>query len=54
MRSQFWVIVGYLPFIKVSVPFFIGVNHGKTKPKLSNNFWTRITGEDTASVHNRI
>jgi hypothetical protein len=36
--SQFWTIVGYLPFIKDSVPFFIGVYHGKSKPTASNIF----------------
>ncbi|KAI9558376.1 hypothetical protein GHT06_015147 [Daphnia sinensis] len=43
--SQFWVIVGYLPFIEDSVPFSVGVYHGKTKPKISNNFLEELVEE---------
>ncbi|XP_045023926.1 uncharacterized protein LOC116932495 [Daphnia magna] len=43
--SQFWVIVGYLPFIEDSVAFPVGVYHGKTKPKLSNNFLQELVEE---------
>lgn len=36
--SQFWPIVGYLPFVKDSPPFPIGVFHAFSKPTSSNAF----------------
>ncbi len=43
--STFWVIIGYLPFVKDSEPFFIGVYHGKSKPQFSNIFLQELIEE---------
>ncbi|XP_032786347.2 uncharacterized protein LOC116923900 [Daphnia magna] len=50
--SQFWPIVGHLPFIKESPPFPIGVFHANSKPTNSNAFLLDLI-EEADSLHER-
>jgi len=51
-RSQFWPIVGFIPSLKDSSPFEIGVYWGLSKPETSTTFLQRVIDEAESLFEN--